>query len=111
LAGLFSKLRDALSVEEVVRVPQKRVRPRNLCSNCLHWCAPEALTSAILGSARAVSWAKDNGYGRCQAPGRGAADSSDKKRFTKPDAGCELWAEKAAKAMAAPSRAAAARKG
>jgi len=107
LAGLFSKLRDALSVEEVVRVQPRRVRPRNECSNCIHWCAPDALTTAILGSARAVSWAKDNGYGRCQAPARGAADSSDKKRFTKPDAGCELWAERSA---SAPSRAAAARK-
>jgi hypothetical protein len=107
LAGLFSKLRDALSVEEVVRTQPKRVRPVSQCANCLHWCAPEKLTSALLGSARAVAWAKDNGYGRCQAPQRGDVNTSDKKRFTKPEQGCELWA---ASSQAAPSRAAAARK-
>ena len=108
MSGIFSKIRDALSVTETTFTPPKRVRPTRGCSSCSFWVGPDNLTQKVLPSARAIAWAKDNGFGRCTHQARGGNDStSDKKRFTKPDAGCDLWAaasEKASAASAAPTR-------
>jgi hypothetical protein len=105
VTGIFSKIRDALSVTETIIVPQKRVRPKSNCASCFYWCSPDALTQKVLPSARAIAWAKDNDFGRCTHQQRGGIDNSDKKRFTKADAGCDLWAPQAASAApAGPTR-------
>ena len=88
MAGIFGRIVDALSVEEKVVIPKRRVKPVQGCANCTWWVSPDALTTKVLSSARAVAWAKDNGFGRCTATARGV---DDKKRFTKAESGCDSW--------------------
>gem|GEM_PF-2696042 len=89
MAGLFNRLYNALCIEETVHGPAPRKAP-DRCGSCVFWVPGDQLDSSMVPSARAIAWAQDNGYGRCQhrdGPAK-AGNKGDKKRFTLPDAYC-----------------------
>ncbi|MFD2261490.1 hypothetical protein ACFSM5_01230 [Lacibacterium aquatile] len=83
--GFWGKVFHFLSTEDSPQ-PQARSKSNPGCVLCRHWVEPNAITTKIVPSQRAVDWAKSNGFGRCTAP---ASGDVEKKRFTKQTDGCD----------------------
>ncbi len=91
--SLIRSIIDFLSVEERVAPPPVRRAP-DACATCKHWIGPDALTTKVVPSARAIAWAKDGGFGRCTAPSAGTHERGETKRFTLPNDSCGQYAKK-----------------
>lgn len=94
MTGILGKIWDALHVIETPP-PPRRVKPSNGCNNCRHWVPPDKLTAELLGSQRAVAWAREGGFGRCTSKtGPQLEKGKEAKRFTLPESGCNGWTAK-----------------